>query len=71
MFAKTENQSGRTPTESATILDPASGYATTMNTYNAIQIAFVPARVSGPPWKWGGRHVDVTGASSMCRVNAI
>src|ERR1035438_4808172 len=34
MFAKTENQSGRTLTESATVLDPASGYATTMNTYN-------------------------------------
>jgi hypothetical protein len=26
IFAKTKNQSGRTPTESATILDPTSGY---------------------------------------------
>ena len=54
MFAKTENQSGRTPTESATILDPASGYATTMNTYNAIQIAFVPGARLRPAIEMGG-----------------
>lgn len=34
MFAELANQSGRTTSEGATILDPASGYATTMNTYN-------------------------------------
>jgi quinol monooxygenase YgiN len=34
MFAKTENQSGSTTPQGTTILDPASGQATTMNTYN-------------------------------------
>ena len=34
MLAKTGNQSGTTTPEGTTILDPASGQATTMNTYN-------------------------------------
>ena len=34
MFAEIGSQSGRTTHAGATILDPASGYATTMNTYN-------------------------------------
>ena len=34
MFAKTENQSGSTTPQGTTILDPAPGHATTMNTYN-------------------------------------